>query len=100
MIEDRIGRFDPVFPVCASARSLMPLITSEKSEPCSVVVDEGDPDGGSSASATPVASNIAIPNRMLKKLASLSCSCGLFGLSGLFDLSRLIGLFGLSCLFG
>jgi hypothetical protein len=34
---------------------------------------------------------------MLKKSASLSCSFGLFGLSGP---SRLIGLFGLSCLFG
>jgi hypothetical protein len=38
-----------------------------------------------------------MPNRMLKQSASLSCSFGLFGLSGL---SRLIGLFGLSCLFG
>ena len=34
-----------------------------------------------------------LSNRMLKKSLNLSCSCSLFGLSGL---SRLIGLFGLS----
>jgi hypothetical protein len=38
-----------------------------------------------------------LPRRLLKKSASLSCSFGLFGLSGL---ARLFDLFGLSCLFG